>query len=114
MPIDALTALPAVQPSAPTAAALPVPTAVPTAVPAPGTETVPGAAFGTELAGQVDALQALQGERDALSLRAVTGDLQDIHEATLAATQASTTMDLMVALRNTGLQAFNELMRIQA
>lgn len=110
MPIDALTALPAVQPSAPTAAALPVPTAVP----APGTETVPGAAFGTELAGQVDALQALQGERDALSLRAVTGDLQDIHEATLAATQASTTMDLMVALRNTGLQAFNELMRIQA
>jgi flagellar hook-basal body complex protein FliE len=126
MPIEsigALSGLPAVAPTSPTSAALPTAVVSP---PLPGTagidptssaDAVSGAQsadFGTALAGQVDALQAMQGERDTLSLQAVTGDLQDIHEATIAAAEASATMDLMVALRNTSLQAFNELMRIQA
>lgn len=136
MPIDslgsvgALSALSAVTPTSPTSA--PSPAAV-VAPGLPGTSTLTGTpgltggvtaieaasgvdagAFGTALAGQVDALQAMQGQRDTLSLRAVTGDLQDVHEATIAAAEASATMDLMVALRNSSLQAFNELMRIQA
>jgi flagellar hook-basal body complex protein FliE len=123
MPIDsigALSGLPAVAPTSPTSAALPTAAVAPSL---PGTsgatspDAVAGAQaadFGTALAGQVDALQGMQGERDTLSLQAVTGDLQDIHEATIAAAEASATMDLMVALRNTSLQAFNELMRIQA
>ncbi|MFC7400900.1 flagellar hook-basal body complex protein FliE [Citricoccus sp. GCM10030269] len=114
MPLDALNSVaalsalsPAVQPSLPTSAPLP-------GVP-PTTDIHPaGGSFGAQLAGQVDALQAVQGERDTLSLKAVTGDLEDIHQATIAAAEASATMDLMVSLRNSGLQAFNELMRIQA
>jgi flagellar hook-basal body complex protein FliE len=117
MPIDsigslgALSGLPAVAPTTPTAAALP---AAPVATAPDAVAGAQASDFSTALAGQVDALQAMQGERDTLSLQAVTGDLQDIHEATIAAAEASATMDLMVALRNTSLQAFNELMRIQA
>lgn len=135
MPLDsigslgALSGLPAVTPTSPTSAAQPAAAVAPSLPgtsgasgtpglnPATATDAVSGVQagdFGTALAGQVDALQAMQGERDTLSLRAVTGDLQDIHEATIAAAEASATMDLMVALRNTSLQAFNELMRIQA
>lgn len=129
MPIDSIGAisgmpsLPAVNPTSPTSAALPgaLPAGLESGAAGPlGTTAVsaPSGAqagsFGSQLAGQVDSLQALQGERDTLTLQAVTGDLEDIHEATIAAAEASTTMDLMVAMRNSGLQAFNELMRIQA
>lgn len=112
-----LPAMPAVNPTSPTTAALPgapVTDAVAGTAGITGTTEAQGADFGTALAGQVDSLQALQGERDTLNLQAVTGDLEDIHQATIAAAEASATMDLMVALRNSGLQAFNELMRIQA
>lgn len=123
MPIDAigsigaLSGLPAVTPTGPTAAPQDAALAAPAVPVTQGADAVSGAQagdFGTALAGQVDALQAMQGQRDTLSLQAVTGDLQDIHEATIAAAEASATMDLMVALRNTSLQALNELMRIQA
>ena len=123
MPIDAigsigaLPGLPPVTPTGPTAAPQAAALASPVLPLTQGAEAVSGAPagdFGTALAGQVDALQAMQGQRDTLSLQAVTGDLQDIHEATIAAAEASATMDLMVALRNTSLQALNELMRIQA
>lgn len=123
--MPAMPAMPAVNPTSPTSAALPgaLPAGLESATGAAGqlgtpavsaaSEAQPGS-FGSQLAGQVDSLQALQGERDTLTLQAVTGDLEDIHEATIAAAEASATMDLMVAMRNSGLQAFNELMRIQA
>ncbi|GAA1131914.1 flagellar hook-basal body complex protein FliE [Citricoccus alkalitolerans] len=123
--IATMPVLPAVNPTSPTSAALPgvLPAGLEsatgvggplgtTAISAPS-EAQAGS-FGSQLAGQVDSLQTLQGERDTLSLQAVTGDLEDIHKATIAAAEASATMDLMVAMRNSGLQAFNELMRIQA
>lgn len=123
--ISAMPSMPAVDPTSPTAAALPgaLPAALESATGAAGqlgTTAVSAASdaqagsFGSQLAGQIDSLQALQGERDTLTLQAVTGDLEDIHDATIAAAEASATMDLMVAMRNSGLQAFNELMRIQA
>ncbi|NUL46964.1 flagellar hook-basal body complex protein FliE [Cellulosimicrobium funkei] len=106
--------MPAVNPTSPTSAALPGAPVTDAVAGITGTAEAQGGSFGSALAGQVDSLQALQGERDTLNLQAVTGDLEDIHQATIAAAEASATMDLMVALRNSGLQAFNELMRIQA
>jgi flagellar hook-basal body complex protein FliE len=45
---------------------------------------------------------------------AVTGNLDDIHNATLAATRAQVTLELMATMRNKGVDAFNEIMRMQA
>ena len=42
------------------------------------------------------------------------GDLTDIHQATLAATRAQVTMELVSAVRNKGIDAFNQIMNMQA
>ena len=57
---------------------------------------------------------SLQNTADSLAVKAVTGDLTDIHQATLAATRAQVTMELVSAVRNKGVDAFNEIMRMQA
>ena len=79
---------------------------------APATSS--GAAFGTSLAGSIDSLQAMQSTSDALAVRAVTGDLDDIHDYTIASTQASVALELTAALRNKAVEAFTEIMRMQA
>ena len=71
-------------------------------------------AFGTTLAGQVDNLQAMQANADSLAVKAVTGDLNDIHDYTIAASEASVAMELTAALRNKAVDAFTEIMRMQA
>ncbi len=80
---------------------------------APGSSASAGA-FATSLTGAVDNLQQLQATSNTLAVGAVTGDLQDIHQATIAAARASVTLDLMVAVRDRGVSAFNEIMRMQA
>lgn len=72
-----------------------------------------GAAFGQVLTAAVDGAQALQGESKTLAVQAVTGDLTDIHNATLASTRAAVTLELVAAVRNRGVEAFNEIMRMQ-
>jgi flagellar hook-basal body complex protein FliE len=73
-----------------------------------------GSAFGASLTGAIDNLQQLQSTSDNLAVQAVTGNLDDIHDATIAATRAQTTMDLVATVRNKGVDAFNEIMRMQA
>jgi flagellar hook-basal body complex protein FliE len=73
-----------------------------------------GGDFGGSLAGAVDDLQGLQSNSDRLAVKAVTGDLTDIHDATIAAARASVTLQLVSAVRNKGVDAFTEIMRMQA
>lgn len=73
-----------------------------------------GGDFGSALSSAVDGLSGLQHQADTLAVKAVTGDLTDIHQATLAATRAQVTMELVSAVRNKGVDAFNEIMRMQA
>jgi flagellar hook-basal body complex protein FliE len=73
-----------------------------------------GGDFGSALAGAVDNLQQLQSTSDSLAVKAVTGDLNDIHQATIAATRAQVTMEVVAAVRNKGVEAFNDIMRMQA
>ena len=73
-----------------------------------------GAAFGDALTSAVDNLQQLQGTSDTLAIKAVTGNLDDIHDATLAATRAQVTMELVAGVRNKAVDAFNEILRMQA
>jgi flagellar hook-basal body complex protein FliE len=70
--------------------------------------------FANVLTGAVDGLRAQQAVSSDLAIKAVTGDLTDIHQATLAATRAQVTMELVAGVRNKGVEAFNEIMRMQA
>lgn len=79
-----------------------------------GTPSTDGSGFGASLSGAVDNLQQLQATSNDLSIRAVTGDLNDIHTATIASTRAEVTLELVAAVRNKGIDAFNEIMRMQA
>lgn len=73
-----------------------------------------GNTFATSLSGAVENLQQLQSSSNELAVQAVTGDLQDIHQAMIASTRASVTLDLVVAVRDRSVSAFNEIMRMQA
>lgn len=73
-----------------------------------------GAAFGATLAGAIENLQSVQQTSSDLAVRAVTGDLDDIHDYTIAATEAQVTLELTAAIRNKAVDAFTEIMRMQA
>ncbi|GIG22616.1 hypothetical protein Cch01nite_33400 [Cellulomonas chitinilytica] len=62
----------------------------------------------------VDSLQQLQSTSNDLAVKAVTGDLDDVHDYTIAAAEASTAIELTAAVRNKAVDAFNEIMRMQA
>jgi flagellar hook-basal body complex protein FliE len=83
----------------------------PSAAAAPSTS---GTDFGSALTDAVNTMQTQQAESDTLAVKAVTGDLTDIHRATLAATRAQVTLEVFAAVRNKGVDAFNEIMRMQA
>ena len=70
--------------------------------------------FATALTGAVDNLQQLQSTSNTYAIQAVTGDLDDIHTATIAASRAQVTLELVAAVRNKGVEAFNDIMRMQA
>ncbi|GAW51211.1 flagellar hook-basal body complex subunit FliE [Nocardioides sp. PD653] len=60
----------------------------------------------------LDRLESVQDESDRLAVQAATGNLDNIHDYTIAATEASVTAQLTVAVRNRALEAFNEIMRM--
>lgn len=76
--------------------------------------TSDGSGFAASLGNAVDGLQQLQSDSKTLALKAVTGNLDDIHDATIAATRAQVTLELVSAVRNKGVDAFNEILRMQA
>ena len=80
----------------------------------PGTQDAGGAGFANALTGAVDNLQQTQSASNTLAIQAVTGDLNDIHTAMIASTRAQVTMELVAGIRNKGVDAFNEIMRMQA
>ncbi len=86
-----------------------VPPTAPTAPAKPGS----GTAFADVLGG-IDQLQALQSTANGLAVQAVTGQLDDVHDYTIAATQASLAIELTAAIRNKAVDAFNEIMRMPA
>ncbi len=61
----------------------------------------------------LDRLDGVQRTADQLSVQAATGELQNIHDYTIAATQAAVTTQVTVAVRNKAVEAFTEIMRMQ-
>ena len=68
--------------------------------------------FGEVLAAQADRLNEVHNTADTLAIQAATGDLKDVHDYTIAATEASLATQTVVAIRNKAVEAFNEVMRM--
>lgn len=78
-----------------------------------GTTGASATGFASAL-GSVDQLQQMQSTTDALAVKAVTGSLTDVHDYTIAAAESKLTLELTAAVRNKAVDAFNEIMRMQA
>lgn len=70
--------------------------------------------FGDLIGQGLQQLQSTQAKADDLAIKAATGSLTDVHDYTIAATEATLQTQLTVAVRNKALEAFNEIMRMQA
>ncbi|HTZ45321.1 MAG TPA: flagellar hook-basal body complex protein FliE [Jatrophihabitans sp.] len=73
-----------------------------------------GGDFAAMLSKGIGAVQSSQDKADSLAIQAATGDLTDIHDYTIAATQASLVTELATTLRTKGIDAFNQIMGMQA
>ncbi len=73
----------------------------------------PNKAFGDMLVGGLQNLENVNDRADGLAVQAATGDLSNIHDYTVAASEAAITTQLTVAVRNRAVEAFNEIMRMQ-
>jgi flagellar hook-basal body complex protein FliE len=58
---------------------------------------------------QVDSLDRTAADK---AVKAATGDLTDVHDYVLAATQAQVATELTTTVRNKALEAFNDIMRM--
>jgi flagellar hook-basal body complex protein FliE len=71
-----------------------------------------GLDFGKLVANGIDNLDGVQRNADSLAVKAATGELENLHDYTIAATQAQVTTQVTVAIRNKAVEAFNEIMRM--
>ncbi|TQS39680.1 flagellar hook-basal body complex protein FliE [Cryptosporangium phraense] len=69
--------------------------------------------FAATLADSLQDLQAMQAKKDDLAVKAATGNLNDVHDYTIAATEAQLATQLTVAVRDKAVAAFQEIMRMQ-
>ena len=70
--------------------------------------------FADVLSQGVEQLQQTQSTADGLAVKAATGDLTDVHDYMIASAQASLATQLTTAVRDKAVNAFNEIMRMQA
>lgn len=77
------------------------------------TDPTAGADFNSMVMDGLDRLQGLQSTSSDLAVKAASGDLDALHDYTVAATEASVATQLTVSLRNQAVGAFNEIMRLQ-
>ncbi len=90
------------------------PTVATPSVTAPtGTPEVQGSSFSDLLVGSIDKLEGMHDSTDSLAVQAATGDLNALHDYTIAATETSVATQLTVAVRNKAVEAFTEIMRMQ-
>jgi flagellar hook-basal body complex protein FliE len=91
---------------------------LPTTAPVSGPEGISAAGgaaggdFATMLSSGIERLEGLHDQADKLAVQAATGDLANLHDYTVAATEASVATQLTTAVRNKALEAFQEIMRM--
>jgi flagellar hook-basal body complex protein FliE len=77
-----------------------------------GASASSGTDFANLLSQGMDNLQSLHSHADSLAVQAATGNLNAIHDYTIAATEASVATQLTTAVRNKALESFQEIMRM--
>ena len=82
------------------------------AAPAAAPAATNPAAFSNALEQGLEKLQTLHKTCDSMAVQAVTGQLQDVHNYTIAANEAAVATQLTVAVRNKAVEAFTEIMRM--
>jgi flagellar hook-basal body complex protein FliE len=70
--------------------------------------------FGSMLSKGLESVQSSQHNADNLAVQVANGTLADPAQYTMAATEASLGLNLTMAIRNKALDAFQEIMRMQA
>ena len=74
----------------------------------------PNTDFAGMLSKGLESVQASQNKAQDLSVQVANGTLQDPAQYTMAATEASLGLQLTMAVRNKAVEAFQEIMRMQA
>ncbi|MEU4239301.1 flagellar hook-basal body complex protein FliE [Actinoplanes sp. NPDC026619] len=74
----------------------------------------PSESFTSMLSKGLESVQATQSKADNLAVQAAEGTLQDPAQYTMAATEAQLAQQLTLAVRNKAVEAFQEIMRMQA
>ena len=69
--------------------------------------------FGNVIVNALQGVQDTQANASNLAVQAATGDLVDVHNYTIAATEASLQTQLTVAVRDRAVEAFNQIMGMQ-
>jgi flagellar hook-basal body complex protein FliE len=77
-----------------------------------GVAQTSGTDFANALGSSVSNLEGLDKNASALAVQAATGDLGDIQDYVIAATQAQLAAQLTTTVRNKAVDAFNEIMRM--
>jgi len=74
----------------------------------------PNTDFAGMLAKGLESVQASQDKASDLAVKVADGTLNDPAQYTMAATEASLALQLTLAVRNKAVEAFQEIMRMQA
>ena len=69
--------------------------------------------FGNTVTNALQGMQDSQDSANSLAVQAATGDLTDVHNYTIAATEASLQTEMTVAVRDRAVAAFNQIMAMQ-
>ncbi|NPV92054.1 MAG: flagellar hook-basal body complex protein FliE [Firmicutes bacterium] len=72
-----------------------------------------GGNFGEMLQQAIGDVNRMQQEADQAATKVVTGDVQDIHQAALAAEKAMLSLQLTLQVRSKVLEAYQEIIRMQ-
>ena len=76
--------------------------------------TGPSADFPGMLSKGLESVQASQSKASDLAVQVANGTLQDPAQYTMASTEAALGLQLTMAIRNKAVEAFQEIMRMQA
>ena len=68
--------------------------------------------FGQTMTQALDSLSGAQAKADNLAIQASTGNLTNVHDYMIAATEASLAPQLTVAVRHNAVEAFNQIMNM--
>lgn len=79
-----------------------------------GNQRSEGASFQETLKSLIQDVDTLQKDADETTRKLLSGELENIHQVMLAMEEANTSFQLMMEMRNKILEAYREVMRMQA